>query len=54
MVKAKAPSAAAEPKTCRAPSPNTSRPMIANRCHDSSRPIMNRRNTTPNSATGAI
>src|SRR3984893_13487143 len=53
-IKAKAPRAAAEPKTCRAPSPKTSRPMIAKRCQDSSRPIMNSRKTTPNSATGAI
>src|SRR6202035_1089054 len=53
-IKAKVPSAAAEPKTCIVPSPKRSRPIIAKRCHDSSRPIMNRRKTTPNSATGAI
>ena len=51
---AMAPSTAAEPKTCSAPSPNTRRRMRASRSQDSSSPIMNSRNTTPNSATGAM
>ena len=37
--------------TCAPPSPNTSRRMAHNRSSDSSRPIMNNRNTTPSSAS---
>ena len=36
------------------PRPNTSRRSRRSRSHDSSRPIMNSRNTTPNSASSAM
>ncbi len=39
--------------TCNGPSPNTSRRRADRRSNDSSSPIMNIRNTTPNSATAA-
>ena len=40
--------------TCSAPMPNTQRRIKRRRSHDSSRPIMNSRKTTPNSANWAI
>ena len=40
--------------TCKAPMPNTQRRINRKRSHDSSSPIMNSRNTTPNSASWAI
>ena len=40
--------------TWAAPRPKTSRRMLFSRSNDSSRPIMNKRNTTPNAATRSI
>ncbi len=46
--------AAAQTASWIRPRPNTSRRMSRSRSHDSSSPIMNSRNTTPNSARSAI
>ena len=40
----------AEVATCRVPRPNTRRRMVTSRLNDSSKPMRNRRNTTPSSA----
>ena len=52
--KAIAPSTAAQATTCSEPRPKTRRRNVHRRSQDSSMPIMNRRNTTPNSARCAI
>ena len=48
------PIARAERVTCREPRPKMSRRRVRRRSQDSSMPIMNRRNTTPNSARWLI
>ena len=48
------PARRAEPTaTCKPPSPNTNRRIARSRSHDSSRPMVKSRNTTPNSASCA-
>ena len=54
MAMAAAAMTARQSVTCRAPMPNTQRRIRRRRSHDSSSPIMNRRKTTPNSASWAI
>ena len=46
-----APMAAVVSATCSMPKPNTMRRMVHSRSNDSSRPMVNSRNTTPSSAS---